>query len=398
MYNSELSWVVLGPAATGILALYDPNSSTLAHQPSKIEMIPIRGYRITNQHRTLKVPPSYCSLLAVSNLHLLLARYLYWAPPHLGDTSVGGLVAFHLSRISYEFQIRRKLTFRTSLMWLVRNPTDDYKAAHGSPESPLVSIQTMMSKLAFVAAVAAAAAAFSEAFMLPPAQNANGVVKSTSSTSLNIFGGLKGAFANDDSLGERENAGLKNGPKTNDQVSGCHGLYSTRHLSLVTIPKPFSCMLIPLKGHSKRKVGPRSGCRSKGVRCARINFLARCRDVVTLTLFDASSLQYFLTQVVCSKARAKVSYNCQNGECGTCTIRINGRPSRVCTSSCTSEPVMTLTFSTSGLREQGATGKMQYCDPVKQKKTIEKKANLKWFGLVSDCRITFIPLSFKHVR
>ena len=74
-----------------------------------------------------------------------------------------------------------------------------------------------MSKLALVVAVAAAAAAFSEAFMLlPPAQDVNGRV----STSLNIFGGLKGAFANDESLGARENAGLKNGPKMNDQVSG----------------------------------------------------------------------------------------------------------------------------------------------------------------------------------
>mmetsp|Transcript_23956 Transcript_23956/g.56725 ORF Transcript_23956/g.56725 Transcript_23956/m.56725 type:complete len:142 (+) Transcript_23956:167-592(+) len=129
----------------------------------------------------------------------------------------------------------------------------------------------MMSKLAFVAAVAAAAAAFSEAFMLPPAQNANGVVKSTSSTSLNIFGGLKGAFANDDSLGERENAGLKNGPKTNDQVT-----VNGKSVPGVVVDQRVS--------------------------------------------------------VVCSKARAKVSYNCQNGECGTCTIRINGRPARACVS------------------------------------------------------------------
>ena len=41
----------------------------------------------------------------------------------------------------------------------------------------------------------------------------------TSSTSINIFGGLKDAFANDDSLGKAKNAGLSNGPKYNDQVT-----------------------------------------------------------------------------------------------------------------------------------------------------------------------------------
>jgi hypothetical protein len=38
-------------------------------------------------------------------------------------------------------------------------------------------------------------------------------------TSLNIFGGLKGAFANDDSLGQAKNAGLSNGPRYNENVT-----------------------------------------------------------------------------------------------------------------------------------------------------------------------------------
>ena len=91
----------------------------------------------------------------------------------------------------------------------------------------------MMPKLAFVVVVAAAAA-FGDAFMIP-VQNVNGGVQSTS-TSLNIFGGLKGAFANDDELGARENAGLKNGPKMNDQVRqsmACHRIDSC-HI-LVTV-------------------------------------------------------------------------------------------------------------------------------------------------------------------
>ncbi|EJK59862.1 hypothetical protein THAOC_19866, partial [Thalassiosira oceanica] len=38
----------------------------------------------------------------------------------------GHLNSFAVPQCSpaYEFQIRRKLTFRNSLMWLVRNPTD----------------------------------------------------------------------------------------------------------------------------------------------------------------------------------------------------------------------------------------------------------------------------------
>ena len=40
-----------------------------------------------------------------------------------------------------------------------------------------------------------------------------------SSTQLYFFGGLKDAFANDDSLGKAQNAGLTNGPKINDQVT-----------------------------------------------------------------------------------------------------------------------------------------------------------------------------------
>ena len=39
------------------------------------------------------------------------------------------------------------------------------------------------------------------------------------STELNIFGGLKDAFSNDDSLGKVQNAGLTGGPKVNENVS-----------------------------------------------------------------------------------------------------------------------------------------------------------------------------------
>ena len=95
--------------------------------------------------------------------------------------------------------------------------------------------------------------------------------QTTSTTFLNIFGGLADAFGNDDSLGKAKNAGLSNGPKFNDQVT--------------------------VNGKAVPKV-----------------------------VVDQKISQ------VCSAARVKVPYNCQNGECGTCTVKINGRKARACVS------------------------------------------------------------------
>lgn len=91
------------------------------------------------------------------------------------------------------------------------------------------------------------------------------------STSVNIFGGLKDAFSNDDSLGKAKNAGLSNGPRYNDQVT-VNG-------------KPVPKVVVDQK----------------------------------------------ISQV-CASARVKVPYNCQNGECGTCTVKLNGRKARACVS------------------------------------------------------------------
>lgn len=93
----------------------------------------------------------------------------------------------------------------------------------------------------------------------------------TSSTSLNIFGGLKGAFANDDSLGQAKNAGLSNGPRYNENVT--------------------------------------------------VNGKAVPNVVVDQKISQ-----------VCASARVKVPYNCQNGECGTCMVKINGRKAKACVS------------------------------------------------------------------
>lgn len=91
------------------------------------------------------------------------------------------------------------------------------------------------------------------------------------STSLNIFGGLKGAFSNDDSLGKAANAGLSGGPRYNENVT--------------------------VNGKSVPNV-----------------------------VVDQKISQ------VCASARVKVPYNCQNGECGTCTVNMNGRKIKACVS------------------------------------------------------------------
>mmetsp|Transcript_13576 Transcript_13576/g.24608 ORF Transcript_13576/g.24608 Transcript_13576/m.24608 type:complete len:143 (-) Transcript_13576:223-651(-) len=89
------------------------------------------------------------------------------------------------------------------------------------------------------------------------------------STSLGLFGdALKGAFSNDDKLGTQQNAGLKGGPKYNDKVT--------------------------INGKSvKAIVGQK-------------------------------------VSVVAAAARVKIPYNCKNGDCGTCMIKVNGRKAKAC--------------------------------------------------------------------
>mmetsp|Transcript_14438 Transcript_14438/g.20349 ORF Transcript_14438/g.20349 Transcript_14438/m.20349 type:complete len:136 (+) Transcript_14438:167-574(+) len=100
--------------------------------------------------------------------------------------------------------------------------------------------------------------------------SAFGVVTPTerSSTELGMFGGLKKAFANDDNLGKAQNAGLSGGPDYNESVT-VNGK--------------------PVKAIVGQKVS-----------------------------------------VVANAARVKISYNCQNGECGTCAIKVNGRKALAC--------------------------------------------------------------------
>ena len=89
----------------------------------------------------------------------------------------------------------------------------------------------------------------------------------TTSTSTQLYGmfdGLSKAFANDESLGPAQNAGLKNGPNINENVT-VNG-------------KPVPGAVVGQK----------------------------------------------LT-VVAGRVRVKIPVNCQKGDCGTCMVKVNGR-------------------------------------------------------------------------
>jgi len=104
-----------------------------------------------------------------------------------------------------------------------------------------------------------------------PASSAPDTKSSQTSTSLNFFGkALQGAFANEENS-TPQNAGLSNGPRYNDQVT----------VNGKKVPK---------------------------------------------AVVDQK------VSIVCTAARVKVPYNCNNGDCGTCAVRINGRPARACVS------------------------------------------------------------------
>uniref|UniRef100_A0A7R9VKD2 2Fe-2S ferredoxin-type domain-containing protein n=1 Tax=Pseudictyota dubia TaxID=2749911 RepID=A0A7R9VKD2_9STRA len=87
-------------------------------------------------------------------------------------------------------------------------------------------------------------------------------------TSLNIFGkAFSDAFANED-VGEKQNAGLTGGPRTNENVS-----VNGKAVSAVVGQK---------------------------------------------------------VSVVAAAARVKIPYNCRNGDCGTCTVKMNNRKVKAC--------------------------------------------------------------------
>jgi ferredoxin len=90
-----------------------------------------------------------------------------------------------------------------------------------------------------------------------------------STTSLDMFGGLKGAFANDDSLGKRQSEGLSGGPNYNENVT------------------------------------------------------------VNGQLVKGAVVGQKIT-VVAGRVRVKIPVNCQKGDCGTCIVNMNGKKVKAC--------------------------------------------------------------------
>ncbi|KAL7427697.1 hypothetical protein ACHAXH_002318 [Discostella pseudostelligera] len=89
-------------------------------------------------------------------------------------------------------------------------------------------------------------------------------------TQIDLFGNaMKNAFSNDDSLGKREDAGLKKGPNVSDVI--VNGT--------------------PVKAVAGQKVSQ-----------------------------------------VMAAARVKINYSCKKGDCGTCELLMNGRNEKACTS------------------------------------------------------------------
>eukprot|EP00527_Entomoneis_sp_CCMP2396_P007568 CAMPEP_0198155314 /NCGR_PEP_ID=MMETSP1443-20131203/69068_1 /TAXON_ID=186043 /ORGANISM="Entomoneis sp., Strain CCMP2396" /LENGTH=138 /DNA_ID=CAMNT_0043822061 /DNA_START=25 /DNA_END=441 /DNA_ORIENTATION=+ len=106
---------------------------------------------------------------------------------------------------------------------------------------------------------------FGSAFVVHPRQSST----VTSTTKQNLFGGLADAFKSDAALGTPQNAGLKNGPNFNEQVTV----------------------------NGKKVQGAVAGQK--------------------------------LTAVA-MKARVKIPVNCQKGDCGTCMVKLNGRQVKGC--------------------------------------------------------------------
>mmetsp|Transcript_25840 Transcript_25840/g.43952 ORF Transcript_25840/g.43952 Transcript_25840/m.43952 type:complete len:137 (-) Transcript_25840:1081-1491(-) len=122
----------------------------------------------------------------------------------------------------------------------------------------------MMKRSLLVCVVVACMVSVTAGFAVVPQSK----VRQSTTTELNIFGNLGDAFKNDDTLGARENAGLKGGPKYNEAVT-INGK--------------------PVKAVVGQKV-----------------------------------------KVVANSARVRIPYNCEKGDCGTCMIKMNGRKVKAC--------------------------------------------------------------------
>jgi ferredoxin len=143
-----------------------------------------------------------------------------------------------------------------------------------------------------VALVALLLAAPSLGFSVVPATTSESAV---SSTSLNVFGKAFGdAFKNDDSLGKAENAGLK-GVRPDFAFFWCVGLHEAHH------------------SHSRFVAqGP------------------KYNEQVTINGKPIKAVVGQAVKQVANSARVKIRYDCQQGDCGTCMIKMNGKTVKAC--------------------------------------------------------------------
>merc|ERR1712157_137943 len=94
------------------------------------------------------------------------------------------------------------------------------------------------------------------------------IVRRNAALGMGFGDAFKNAFSNDDTLGKAKNAGLSGGPRYNEDVT--------------------------INGKKVKAI--------VGQKVA----------------------------VVANSARVRIRYNCQAGDCGTCTIKMNGRNVRAC--------------------------------------------------------------------
>ena len=126
-----------------------------------------------------------------------------------------------------------------------------------------------------------------------------------STTRLNIFGNLKGAFSNDDSLGKVDaTPGLKGVSGMNDWLA--RALYRTvcKKFYRVTSAHTIYSFIFTLQGPNV------SECTING------------KPVKAVAGQKVSQ--------VAAAARVKITYSCKKGDCGTCEVMQNGRIVKAC--------------------------------------------------------------------
>ena len=133
---------------------------------------------------------------------------------------------------------------------------------------------------------------------------------------MGLFDGLKSAFANDDTLGERENAGLS---KVKDKRTVTW--VSPKGQQKKVRPDPVECCWSALRPlHDTAECSPLS--RLHCLRCLYLYLLCLCCQALAIG-----------GQRMKDIARASgipIVYDCQEGSCKTCEATVNGQRMKLC--------------------------------------------------------------------